>query len=102
MHEIIPVALNAAYDVKRLNRVCSRRTFTEVLSLGEIDGADDCAEFEGAVTSLYAAAEVATNINTRTSTIPKPVISRRTRDNRIKQYRCTRSGSDCFTLPMAG
>jgi hypothetical protein len=61
VHEIIPVALNAAYDVKRLNRVYSRRTFTEVLSLGEIDGADDSAEFEGAVTSLYAAAEAATN-----------------------------------------
>ena len=35
-HEIIPVAVNVNYDVKRLNKVYARRTFTEVLSLGEV------------------------------------------------------------------
>ena len=37
IHEIIPVAVNVNYDVKRLNKVYARRTFTEVLSLGEAD-----------------------------------------------------------------
>jgi hypothetical protein len=37
IHEIIPVAVNVNYDVKRLNKVYARRTFTEVLSLGEVD-----------------------------------------------------------------
>jgi hypothetical protein len=36
IHEIIPVAVNVNYDVKRLNKVYARRTFTEVLSLGEV------------------------------------------------------------------
>jgi hypothetical protein len=37
IHEIIPVAVNVNYDVKRLNKVYARRTFTEILSLGEVD-----------------------------------------------------------------
>ena len=37
IHEIIPVAVNVNYDVKRLNKVYARRTFTEVLSLGEVN-----------------------------------------------------------------
>jgi len=36
IHEIIPVAVNVNYDVKRLNKVYARRTFTEILSLGEV------------------------------------------------------------------
>lgn len=43
IHEIIPVALNVEYDVRRLNKVYSRRGFAEVLRLGEIeeDGEQD-------------------------------------------------------------
>ena len=39
IHEIIPVAVNVNYDVKRLNKVYARRTFTEILSLGEVNDA---------------------------------------------------------------
>jgi hypothetical protein len=52
VHEIIPVAVNVAYDVKRLNKVYSRRSFTEVLSLGEIEGKDEPDELKEAVNSL--------------------------------------------------
>jgi hypothetical protein len=52
VHEIIPVAVNVAYDVKRLNKVYSRRSFTEVLSLGEIEGKDEPDELEAAVNTL--------------------------------------------------
>jgi hypothetical protein len=52
VHEIIPVAVNVAYDVKRLNKVYSRRSFTEVLSLGEIEGKDEPDELKAAVNSL--------------------------------------------------
>lgn len=34
------MAVNVAYDVKRLNKVYSRRTFTDVLGLGDVDGTD--------------------------------------------------------------
>jgi hypothetical protein len=40
IHEIIPVAVNVNYDVKRLNKVYARRTFTEILSLGEVNDAE--------------------------------------------------------------
>jgi hypothetical protein len=46
------VAVNVAYDVKRLNKVYSRRSFTEVLSLGEIEGKDEPDELKAAVNSL--------------------------------------------------
>jgi hypothetical protein len=52
VHEIIPVAVNVAYDVKRLNKVYSRRSFTEVLSLGEIEGKDEPDELKAAVNFL--------------------------------------------------
>ncbi|RZU28906.1 hypothetical protein [Edaphobacter modestus] len=57
VHEIIPVAINVAYDVKRLNKVYSRRSFTEVLSLGEIEGNDDSDELFAAVNSLMDKSE---------------------------------------------
>jgi hypothetical protein len=43
LHEIIPVAMNVEYDLKRLNKVYARRTFTQVLSLGQVEplGTDD-------------------------------------------------------------
>lgn len=54
VHELIPVALNVAYDVSRLNRVYGRKTFARVLSFGEVEGADDAEEFEQAVNTLFA------------------------------------------------
>ena len=41
IHEIIPVAVNVGYDVKRLNTVYARRSFGEVLSAGEVEGDDN-------------------------------------------------------------
>jgi hypothetical protein len=38
VHEIIPVALNVDYDVRRLNKVYSRRSFGEVLTISELPG----------------------------------------------------------------
>lgn len=53
VHEIIPVALNVAYDVRRLNKVYSRRSFSEVLSLGEITEPDgEESELETAVKAI--------------------------------------------------
>jgi hypothetical protein len=55
IHEIIPVALNLEYDVRRLNRVFSRRSFSEVLAMGEVVVHDDTAELQDAV-ALFAGA----------------------------------------------
>jgi hypothetical protein len=51
IHEIIPVALNVEYDVRRLNKVYSRRGFAEVLRLGEIEEDGD-QDFETAVKAI--------------------------------------------------
>lgn len=53
IHEIIPVALNVDYDVRRLNKVYSRRSFSEVLSLGEVEEPDgEASDLEAAVRTI--------------------------------------------------
>jgi len=52
VHEIIPVALNVDYDVRRLNKVYSRRSFAEVLSLGEVDSSDEDQDLAEAIQTI--------------------------------------------------
>jgi hypothetical protein len=53
IHEIIPVALNVDYDVRRLNKVYSRRSFGEVLRLGDVGADDEEVEFAQAVQVIH-------------------------------------------------
>jgi hypothetical protein len=52
VHEIIPVALNVEHDVRRLNKVYSRRSFAEVLSVGDTDSHEDDQDLAEAIQTI--------------------------------------------------
>jgi hypothetical protein len=52
VHEIIPVAVNVDYDVRRLNKVYSRRSFGEVLSVGDVDSGDEDQDLAEAIQTI--------------------------------------------------
>ncbi len=57
IHEIIPVATNVAYDVKRLNTLYSRRSFGDVLTAGDVDAAEEEMDFANAIQVIAEMAE---------------------------------------------